>query len=75
VTYAAGYLGDVAAKILRRDMELSSLSVRLMHVMSPMDHGKAERQLGWQPEPVHDSTRKAAEFYLAGRRQRAQQIR
>jgi dihydroflavonol-4-reductase len=74
VAYAAGYLGDVAAKVLRRDMELSSLSVRLMHVMSRMDHGKAERELGWQPEPVHDSIRKAAEFYLARRRERAQQI-
>ena len=55
-------------------MELSSLSVRLMHVMSPMDHGKAERELGWQPEPVYDSIRKAAEFYLARRRRRTQQI-
>jgi dihydroflavonol-4-reductase len=74
LTYAAGYLGDVAAKVLRRDMELSSLSVRLMHIMSPMDHGKAERELGWQPEPVHDSIRRAVEFYLARRRRRAVEI-
>jgi dihydroflavonol-4-reductase len=61
--YALGFGGDVAAKALRRDMLLSTLSVRLMHIMSPMDHGKAERELGWQPEPIHDSIRRAVAFY------------
>ncbi|MDV3124507.1 NAD-dependent epimerase/dehydratase family protein [Mycobacterium sp. 21AC1] len=63
VMYALGFGGDVVATVLRRDMLLSTLSVRLMHIMSPMDHGKAERELGWHPEPVHDSIRKAVEFY------------
>jgi dihydroflavonol-4-reductase len=49
VMYALGFGGDVAATVLRRDMLLSTLSVRLMHIMSPMDHGKAERELGWHP--------------------------
>ena len=62
--YALGFGGDVAATVLRRDMLLSTLSVRLMHIMSPMDHGKAERELGWHPEPIHDSIRRAAAFYL-----------
>jgi dihydroflavonol-4-reductase len=35
----------------------------VMHVMSPMDHGKAERELGWRPEPVHDSIEKATHWY------------
>ncbi|HEV7851232.1 MAG TPA: NAD-dependent epimerase/dehydratase family protein [Mycobacterium sp.] len=61
--YALGFGGDVAAKVLRRDMLVSTLSVRLMHIMSPMDHGKAERELGWQPEPIHDSIRRAVAFY------------
>ncbi|BBX17095.1 NAD-dependent dehydratase [Mycolicibacterium duvalii] len=65
VMYALGYLGDVAAKLFRRDVLLSTLSVRLMHIMSPMDHGKAERELGWHPEPIHDSIRRAVEFYRA----------
>ncbi|CQD15263.1 dihydroflavonol-4-reductase family protein [Mycobacterium lentiflavum] len=30
--------------------------------MSPLDHGKAERELGSTPEPVEDSIRKAAFF-------------
>jgi dihydroflavonol-4-reductase len=61
--YALGFCGDVAATVLRRDMLLSTLAVRLMHIMSPMDHSKAERELGWHPEPIHDSIRKAVHFY------------
>ena len=61
--YAMGFGGDLWARVLRRDIPLSVLSVRLMHIMSPMDHGKAERELGWQPEPVHESIRGAARFY------------
>jgi dihydroflavonol-4-reductase len=61
--YLIGYLGDGVGKIFRRDTRLTSTSVRLMHVMSPMDHGKAERELGWQPKPVHDSIRRAVQFY------------
>jgi dihydroflavonol-4-reductase len=66
--YLIGYAGDVAGRVLRRDMPLSSLSIRLMHIMSPMDHGKAERELGWQPEPIHDSIRRAVRFYRDNRR-------
>jgi dihydroflavonol-4-reductase len=61
--YVLGFAGDVAATVLRRDMALSTLSVRLMHVMSPMDHGKAERELGWRPEPVHHSIERATHWY------------
>jgi dihydroflavonol-4-reductase len=63
VMYALGFGGDVAARLLRRDVLLSTLSVRLMHIMSPMDHGKAERELDWHPEPIHDAIRRAVEFY------------
>ncbi|MCW2686845.1 MAG: NAD-dependent epimerase/dehydratase [Mycobacterium sp.] len=66
--YALGIGGNVAAKVLRRDVLLTTLSVRLMHIMSPMDHGKAERELGWQPKPIHDSVRKAVHFYRGRRK-------
>jgi len=33
--------------------------------MSPLDHGKAERELGWKPEPIEESIRKAARFFAA----------
>jgi dihydroflavonol-4-reductase len=60
--YALGFGGDIAATVLRRDMLISTLSVRLMHIMSPMDRGNAERELGWPPEPIHDSIRRAVAF-------------
>jgi dihydroflavonol-4-reductase len=63
VAYALAFGGNVAATVLRRDVRLSTLMVRLMYIMSPMDHGKARRELGWQPEPIHDAIRKAVEFY------------
>lgn len=68
LTYGLGYVGDLAARVLRRDMELSTLSVRLMHIMSPMDHGKAERELGWTPAPVQESIGRAAQWYRDYRR-------
>jgi dihydroflavonol-4-reductase len=61
--YVMGYLGDVARIALRRDTVLSSQSVRLMHIWPTLDHGKAERELGWQPGPVHESVRRAAQFF------------
>jgi dihydroflavonol-4-reductase len=68
--YALGYLGDFLRVVLMRDLKLCSQSVRLLHVMPPMDHGKAERELGWQPQPVHDAIRRAAVFYTEQRRDR-----
>jgi len=66
--YAVGYAGDVVRNTFRRDFQLTSRSVRLMHIWPTLDHGKAERELGWQPEPIHDSIRRAAEFYRGNRR-------
>jgi dihydroflavonol-4-reductase len=63
VAHALAFGGNVAATVFRRDVRLSTLMVRLMHIMSPMDHGKARRELGWQPAPIHDAIRKAVEFY------------
>ena len=51
----------------RRDFVLSSRSVRLMHIWPTLDHSKAERELGWQPEPVHEAVRRAACFFRANR--------
>jgi dihydroflavonol-4-reductase len=38
--------------------------------MPPMDHRKAERELGWRPAPVHDAIRRAAVFFTEQRRNR-----
>ncbi|EHB59326.1 NAD-dependent epimerase/dehydratase [Mycolicibacterium rhodesiae JS60] len=63
-----GVLGGIAAAVTRRDLLLNPTTVRLVDIMAPMDHGKAVRELGWQPRDVHESIREAAEFF--DRRQR-----
>jgi dihydroflavonol-4-reductase len=69
LTGRLGPIGDLAARILRRDLPVNSVAVRLANIMSPMDHGKAVRELGWQPEPTPDSIRKAARFFEERRKQ------
>ena len=56
-------LNDLAAGLLRRDLPFAYVGARMAEVMSPLDHGKAERELGWKPEPVEESIRKAARFF------------
>jgi dihydroflavonol-4-reductase len=59
-----GAVGGGVSRILRKDSVVSPTSVRLMHVQSALDHGKATRELGWQPSPTADSIRAAARWYL-----------
>lgn len=65
--YLAGYAGDVVGRLLNRDTAVTSTSVRLLHLLPPMDHTKAERELGWQPTPIHESIGRAAQFYRENR--------
>jgi dihydroflavonol-4-reductase len=58
-----GHAGDVVGRAIRRDTPVTSTSARLLHILPPMDHSKAERELGWQPSPIHDSIRRATQFY------------
>lgn len=48
---------------------------RLMHIMSPMNHSKAERELGWRPAPTTEALAEAAEFFVGNRRQPAEDRR
>jgi dihydroflavonol-4-reductase len=59
-----GYVGDAAGAVLRRDIVMNSVSVRLMHIMSPLDHRKATDELGWEPSPTTEAIREAARFYV-----------
>jgi dihydroflavonol-4-reductase len=34
-----------------------------MHVMTPLDHTKAVRELGWNPSPTPDAIVEAAHFF------------
>ena len=62
--YAFGGALSVASRLLRRDLPMSVTGVRLLHIMSEADNGKAKRELGWQPRPAAESILKAAQFYV-----------
>jgi dihydroflavonol-4-reductase len=58
-----GLVGDLIGRTFKRDMPLTSVSVRLMHFMPPLDHGKAGRELGWNPRPTVDAIGEHARFF------------
>jgi nucleoside-diphosphate-sugar epimerase len=62
---AGARANDVMARLLRRDLLFAYAGIRMAELMSPLDHGKAERELGWRPEPVEDSIRKAALWFAS----------
>nr|WP_090338752.1 NAD-dependent epimerase/dehydratase family protein [Mycolicibacterium malmesburyense]CRL66726.1 NAD-dependent epimerase/dehydratase [Mycolicibacterium malmesburyense] len=65
---AASYPSSWLARIRGRDTMLTPLNIRLMHTMTPMDHSKAVRELGWQPSPTPDAIAAAAHFFRKSRR-------
>jgi dihydroflavonol-4-reductase len=64
VSYALAAAGSAKAKLRGTDEQLSMGSLRLMRAEAPVDHGKAVRELGWQPRPVEESIREAARFWV-----------
>lgn len=65
VAYALAAMGSAKARLRKTDERLSLESLRLMRAEAPLDHSKAVRELGWQPRPVEESIREAAEFWVA----------
>jgi dihydroflavonol-4-reductase len=59
-----GEVVEGASRLLRRDLVMNRVSVRLLHYMSPLDHSKATRELGWEPRPTTESIAEAARFYV-----------
>lgn len=64
VAYAGAWVLGVVSRVARRDPPLNVTGVRLLHIMSPADHGKATRELGWQPKPTAEAIERAARFYV-----------
>jgi dihydroflavonol-4-reductase len=62
---AGARVNDLMARLLRRDLPFAYAGMCMAELMSPLDHSKAERELGWKPEPVEDSIRKAAVFFAS----------
>ena len=65
VSYALATAGSFKAKLRGTDERLSLGSLRLMRAEAPVDHGKAVRELGWEPRPVEESIREAARFWVS----------
>jgi dihydroflavonol-4-reductase len=63
VLYAMGVLGSLRARLTGKDAELSMQSVRMMRAEAPVDHSKATSELGWEPRPIEESIREAAQFW------------
>ena len=64
VVYASVWVADRVARLLRRELPMSTNGIRLLHIMSPADHSKATRELGWHPRPTAESIERAARFYV-----------
>lgn len=60
---AAGAVNERITRVRRRDTRLSPLTVRLMHIMTPLDHSKAVTELGWNPRPTTEAIAAAARFF------------
>ena len=65
VLRAGARINDLLARLLRRDLQFAYVGMEMVELMSPLDHSKAERELGWTPEPVEDSIRKAAVWFAS----------
>lgn len=61
--HLAAHGNDLAARLLRRDLRFATVGLRMAELMSPLDHSKAEYELGWIPEPVENSIHRAAHFF------------
>ena len=58
-------IDDLAARLLKRNLMFAAVGLRIATTMTPLDHSKAERELGWKPEPVEESIRRAAIFFTS----------
>ena len=65
---AMGVLTQFVSRLRGRESRLSPLTVRLMRTMSPMDHSKACRDLGWEPNATRtNAIAEAAAFFRSQR--------
>ena len=65
VSYALAAMGTAKARLRGTDEQFSLASLRLMRAEAPVDSSKARRELGWQPRPVEESIREAAQFWVS----------
>ena len=64
VAYAMAALGTAKSRLRGSDERLTLNALRLMRAEAPVDHSRAVRELGWRPEPVEESIRAAARWWV-----------
>jgi dihydroflavonol-4-reductase len=62
--YAGAYAAEPVRALLPGRVTPFLTIARLLDFTCPADHGKATRELGWQPEPTVEAIRRAARFYV-----------
>jgi dihydroflavonol-4-reductase len=61
----AASVTQVIGRLIGRDIKFVRRAFKMWDMMSPLDHSKAERALGWKPAPFENSIHDAVEFYKA----------
>jgi dihydroflavonol-4-reductase len=64
VAYAMAWVSERVMKLLgRKDFILSTAAVSLSSIFRELDHGKAQRELGWSPRPLAETVRDAVDWF------------
>jgi dihydroflavonol-4-reductase len=61
---AIGAVGGATSRALGQDSVVTPTSVRLLYVQTALDHSKATRELGWEPEPIEGPIRAGVRWFL-----------
>jgi dihydroflavonol-4-reductase len=65
VLLALASVAQLFGDLTGREVKFVRRAFDMVDKMSPLDHSKAERELGWKPAPFEDSIRDAVAFYRA----------
>lgn len=65
---AASHVSGWISALRNRDSRFTPLNIRLMNIMTPLDHSKAVQELRWRPRPTPEAIAAAATFFRNSRR-------
>jgi len=65
---AASHVSGWTSALRTRDSRFTPLNIRLMNIMTPLDHSKAVQELRWRPRPTPEAIAAAATFFRNSRR-------
>ena len=66
LAYAIAWVTERVAKLFgRKDQMVSTDGLFLAQVFRELDNGRARRELGWLPRPLHETVRDAVDWFVA----------